>query len=78
MTKRKQPTTPRPPKRGAAIPLGRPIDRLTPPDRERIRADVAAFLAYVRRRRAECSTWNEAVSRKRSGQCENAATVADS
>ena len=53
MTKRKQPTTPRPPKRGAAIPLGRPIDRLTPPDRERIRADVAAFLAYVRRRKAE-------------------------
>ena len=51
MTKRKQPTNPRPPKRGAAIPLGRPIDRLTPPDRDRIRADVAAFLAYVRRRK---------------------------
>ena len=44
--KRKQPTP----------PLGRPIDRLQPPDRDRIRADVAAFLAYIRRRRAECST----------------------
>lgn len=40
--KRKQPTP----------PLGRPIDRLQPPDRDRIRADVAAFLAYVRRRKA--------------------------
>lgn len=52
MTKTK---TKRPPKRAAAIPLGRPIDRLTPPDRERIRADVAAFLAYVRRRKAEAA-----------------------
>lgn len=43
--KRKQPTP----------PLGRPIDRLQPPDRDRIRADVAAFLAYVRRRKAEAA-----------------------
>lgn len=40
-----------PPKRAATIPLGRPIDRLQPADRERIKADVAAFLAYVRRRK---------------------------
>ena len=56
--KRKQsttPRTPRPPKRAAGIPLGRPIDRLQPADRERIRADVAAFLAYVRRRKAQAA-----------------------
>lgn len=40
--KRKQPTA----------PLGRPIDRLQPVDRDRIRADVAAFIAYVRQRKA--------------------------
>lgn len=40
--KRKQP----------ALPLGRPIDRLQSADKERIKADVAAFLAYVRRRKA--------------------------
>lgn len=43
MTKSKRPA-----KRPAPIPLGRPIDRLRPLDQERIRADVAAFLAYVR------------------------------
>lgn len=42
---------PKPPKRGAPVSLGRPIDRLQPPDRDRIRADVAAFLAYARRNR---------------------------
>lgn len=53
--KRKPPTASRPPKRAAAIPLGRPIDRLQPHDREKIKADVAAFLAYVRRRKAEAA-----------------------
>lgn len=47
--------TKRPPKRGAIVPLGRPIDRLQSADRERIKADVAAFLAYVRRRKAEAA-----------------------
>jgi hypothetical protein len=28
--------------------VGRPIDRLQPPDRDRIRADVTAFIAYAR------------------------------
>jgi hypothetical protein len=32
--------------------LGRAIDRLQPHDREKIRADVAAFIAYVRERKA--------------------------
>lgn len=50
-TKRNQPTDPRPPKRGAIVPLGRPIDRLQSIDRDRIRADVAAFVDYVRRRK---------------------------
>lgn len=44
-------TQPKPPKRGAPVPLGRPINRLQSPDRDRIRADVAAFLAYARRNR---------------------------
>lgn len=45
--------------------LGRPIDRLQPPDRDRIRADVAAFLAYARRtrrppvRNQEADEWRE-------------------
>lgn len=43
----------RPPKRATSVAGDRPIDRLQPADRERIRASVAAFLAYVRRRRAE-------------------------
>lgn len=56
MTKPKTPRAQRAPaKRAAAIPLGRPIDRLQPADRERIRADVAAFLAYVRRRKAQAA-----------------------
>lgn len=36
-------------------PLSRPIDRLQPHDKERIKADVAAFIAYVRRRKAEAA-----------------------
>lgn len=59
-------TQPKPPKRGAPVPLGRPIDRLQPPDRDRIRADVAAFIAYARRvgqrgsaARRQADTWRE-------------------
>ena len=45
--------------------LGRPIDRLQPPDRDRIRADVAAVTAYARRTRRhiganqEAEAWRE-------------------
>lgn len=45
--------------------IGRPIDRLQPVDRDRIRADVAAFIAYTRRQRRpsthhpEADTWRE-------------------
>ena len=43
-----------------SITLGRPIDRLQPIDRERIRADVAEFLAYARRQRRQPSRNQEA------------------
>lgn len=52
----------RPAKRPTPLPLGRPIDRLQPLDRERIQADVAAFLAYVRRRKNERSMASESLN----------------
>lgn len=45
--------TKRPPKRGAALPRSRAIDRLQPADRERVKANVSAFLAYVAMRQAQ-------------------------
>ena len=40
----------RPPKQAVAVVDGRPIERLAPADRERVRANVAGFIAYAMRK----------------------------